>query len=207
MTTFCSRPITDRQLERVCSAPLGDFIQGKKCTGYLEQSSWWMRLLHLSLRGGNGNGDSDDDGARPAWRREMVWMMREYGPESFALEYLLDDLEVQMARGETATYAQEDMFQNRLFLILCRIIDRRKFDPSGPNEKKLSDFAADSPQWDFFTEKIRESQERLLAAELAVPATSLTTKDKAAHLQEAKRLGKAAFLRKRAREQATSKRQ
>ena len=54
-----------------------------------------MKSLSFSLRASEGS-----DSSRPAWRREMVWMMREYGPESFALEFLLDDLEEKMARSD-----------------------------------------------------------------------------------------------------------
>jgi hypothetical protein len=160
VSTFASAPVSEEKLKSVCDCTLSDFVDGIASGQYVDKSRDWMMKMNLSILT-----TRDDGETLPSWRREMIWNMRSFTPESLVLEYILDDLEELIRRKDSSTKASDQRHCDQLFAVLSAIISRREMQPGQFNDTPLSDFGRElSPHWDSWMSKIGESQTRLTPA-------------------------------------------
>ena len=157
VSTFASAPVSEDKLNSVCDCTLGDFVDGKDSGHYVDKSREWMTKMALSILTTRNDGET-----LPSWRREMIWNMRSFTPESLVMEYLLDDFEELIRRKDSSTKASDQRHCDQLFVVLAAIINRRAFVPGQFNSTPLSDYGKQlSPNWDLWMTKLAESQDRL----------------------------------------------
>jgi hypothetical protein len=160
VSTFASAPVSEEKLKSVCDCTLADFVDGIDSGHYVDKSRDWMMKMNLSILTTRSDGET-----LPSWRREMIWNMRSFTPESLVMEYILDDLEELIRRKDSSTKASDQRHCDQLFAVLSAIISRREMQPDQFNNTPLSEFGHQlSPHWDAWMAKIKESQTRLTPA-------------------------------------------
>jgi len=148
--------VSDDQLKRVVKNTLREFRETQKNTGddiYVNQSKQWIAELGLSML------KKEND--CPAWRREMVWYMRDFPAESFAMEQLLDEMEEVFAINDP----NHVKYENRFFYICSRIMDRTTYKEGlryqKGHEPRPSLSSCMPEDWKLWTEKLETSQKTL----------------------------------------------
>ena len=148
--------VSDEQMKRMVKNTLSEYRQTKKNSGddaYVEQSKKWISELGLSLLNVDNN--------CPAWRREMVWYMRDFPAESFAMDQMLDEMEDIFAINDP----NHVKYENRFFYICARIMDRTtykeglKYQKGHDPRPSLRECSPDD--WKLWTDKLDKSQGKL----------------------------------------------
>ena len=165
--------VSDGQLTRVITNTLTEYRETKKNSGdeiYVNQSKRWITELGLSML------KKEND--CPAWRREMIWYMRDFPSESFAMEKLLDEMEEVFAINESDPVK----YENRFFYICSRIMDRTtyaeglKYQQGHEPRKSLSKCIPED--WEMWTGKLDKSQGILKEKALRVEGMDDNTYEK-----------------------------
>merc|ERR1711871_912988 len=148
--------VSDGQLRRVITNTFTEYRETKKNSGdeiYVNQSKRWITELGLSML------KKEND--CPAWRREMVWYMRDFPAESFAMDQMLDEMEGIFAINDP----NHVRYENRFFYICARIMDRTtykeglKYQKGHDPRPSLRECSPDD--WKLWTDKLDKSQGKL----------------------------------------------
>lgn len=112
------------RMHQICSTPLGEFLRGETVDGYYEQAEAWVRQL----------GILDHPTSTYSYLiPELVWELRQFLPESLALQYLLEPI---IKKFRDTVYNQYDKDadvnqQTEMFLIFCRFCAREPLRGDG----------------------------------------------------------------------------
>jgi len=159
--------LSDVAMDRMCANPLGHFLEGKQgeVEGYYSHAEEWLRVLQLgeddqkSIMSKLNLRSTDDAKLIPL----LVWELRQFLPESVAIAFLLEFIVKEYRDTKIVKGDADSKQQLGLFLIFCRICSREKAKEGAPG---LPNPWEQPKNWDDWTERIHNSQQRILDAGL-----------------------------------------
>mmetsp|Transcript_42854 Transcript_42854/g.68864 ORF Transcript_42854/g.68864 Transcript_42854/m.68864 type:complete len:1162 (-) Transcript_42854:18-3503(-) len=178
-------PLTIEKMHEMCATPLAEYLRGEKVDGYFEIAEKWIDYLGVLKHPAS---------SYSYLVPELVWELRQFLPESLALEYILEPL-IKKFKEQVYSHFDKDADvhqQTEMFLVFCRICSREPFveieeslhqaEAEEPNSPKAGSLAAEAAgkwvkplpfphavnsEWDEWTEIINASQQRIIDSDLA----------------------------------------
>lgn len=155
------KPLTKEAVVKVCDTPLEQFLTDAPVDGYFDTATQWMENL----------GVLDHPSSSYAYLvPEMVWELRQFLPESLAIQYLLEPLIREFRFQAPDSRDRGGVQQTKVFQIFCRICAREPFNADDADGEGFVG-ALPSPhtrdtEWDKWTDLLNQSQARIAESEL-----------------------------------------
>jgi len=153
--------LTEEKMHVICRTPLKEFLAGQKVEGYYDIAQAWVETLGITRHPASSYSDLVP---------MLVWELRQFLPESAALEYLLEKLIRKYKNVEVVGKGDKDSKeQYAVMLIFCRICAREPLKDDMPDVSWYG--ALPSPHvpdddWNEWSAEIAKSQARITDAAL-----------------------------------------
>ncbi|KAH9253669.1 hypothetical protein BASA81_008287 [Batrachochytrium salamandrivorans] len=129
--TAKGKPLDEAKMHAICRTPLAQFLLGTKVDGYYETAQSWVKHLGIMTH------------PRSAYSYlvpNLVWELRNFLPESVAIQFLLEPLIRKYKNAEYVEKGDKDaQLQYQIMLIFCRVCSRQEY--------KAVEKEGDMPTW------------------------------------------------------------
>jgi len=121
--------LTTQRMNEICSTPLAEFIQGRKIENYYNVAEQWIEELGVLKH---------PESSYKHLVIELIWDLRQFLPESFCIEFLLDYI-IRTYKDQVFQEKDADLNQQvQIFLVFCSIVSRTPYDPNALKKYKSS---------------------------------------------------------------------
>lgn len=145
-------------MDNICSTPLKEFLENKKIEGYYDIALQWMDHLGVMQ-----HPESTYSHLIP----ELVWELRQFLPESLALQHLIEPMIDHFRHVEVQKSDTDVAEQIELYLIFCRICSRKAYvDDSDSFQGALPAPHKEDDNWIKWDELLNASQKRIVDSQL-----------------------------------------
>jgi len=157
------KPLDENKMKLICRTPLREFLHHDKVDTYYETAAQWVESLGILKH------------PRSSYSYlipEMVWELRQFLPESVAIEYILEHVIKKFRHAEVVKGDKDANVQYAMMLTFCRICSRQQILSAEESTSLPSWYGilpsphAMDESWDELTQIINASQERIRSSPL-----------------------------------------
>jgi len=152
------------KMRHICATPLAEYLWGEKIENYYDIANQWIEELGILKH---------PKTSYAYLIPELVWELRQFLPESLALEFLLEDI-IRKFRESVPPVDKDDVAQQtEMFLIFCRICSRKAFKPIEGLPAETAKWIGELPaphrktdEWEYWAGLLNQSQDRIVNSKL-----------------------------------------